>query len=256
MKDCTMSERNFFDLRYIYPGFTFILGFILAFPTSLLVLFGESTTSAEIFLAIITFIGISSFGMLISQVWHNIFNYLLRGWAEKESLGYIFGEKLFVSTKDANKMYKVSNAKEIKTVYKLVVRDFFDFYVLMKDMKNDSIRDYLSRRWDLLCSFGAGLASYILGFFMGYIINGSVNVTINTETESIIFAIFKQQNYCIAISLISLIIIVLHIKTLIWINKERHIMLKALINELEISEEQIERAFPDIKFDCVSKANN
>jgi len=172
-----MSERTFCNIRYALPGFSFVIAFLLCSPYLVLTKISAEVLSLyDVSIGVSSIIGISSLGVLTSQVWHNLFNTLLREKMEGESFSYMSKMSYSKSEKIKNIKYQIKNVKKVDYVDKLMIRDYILFYLMLKrDVNNGKpsqcIRDYLSRRWDLLTTIGAGYVSYILGGFLGAVIN-------------------------------------------------------------------------------------
>ena len=143
-----MSSRTFFDMRYLFPGFTFILGFTL-FSEFYIFKIGLPDFS----LALLTFIGLSPLGFLFSRGWNAILFLIRRStwkyFKKQRGSSFYFINNRFPSRNSDIKKYQLKDQYDkVKLLY---LRDYFLHYHFGKKKKDlieiNHVRSYLSRRW-------------------------------------------------------------------------------------------------------------
>lgn len=144
----TMSERNFFNIRYALPGYTFILIMILvANPVIIETLVGLTEVHFLItaFIAFFTLLSGGAIGFLISQVY------------------YFFHNSCF------NRFSLLDTRKFLKKEFKLVDNThqevvFLDYLFHQSDERTIN---YVTRRFDLQHTFGSTLFAIGFGVIFG-----------------------------------------------------------------------------------------
>jgi hypothetical protein len=118
-----MSERNFFEMRYLYPGFMFCVGVLLYSHFEVL-----SIVSLEGFNGIVTFLGLTPLGFLFSQFSHiviHFYRYVTR-WQRDSS--QLIKEIL---RKEGYRTEEYDNFELLD------IRDFFFHHIIWTDVKNN-----------------------------------------------------------------------------------------------------------------------
>jgi len=146
-----MSARSFFDLRYAVPGYTFILILLLInvlILQSQLQCLTKISDVIGILLGFLTLLSGQPIGFLVSQIWYSLFDRL--GWRSK-----VMKEPFEILVKNNHVL------KEFRQV-------IFDY--LMNSEKNQNLRYYLDRRWDLGNLLGSTAIAVLLSGFFGYLV--------------------------------------------------------------------------------------
>jgi len=151
-----MSERTYFGLRYALPGYTFILMALLIIWPNLQtfflrdkILFDPILFSA--FLAFFTLLEGSAIGFLVAQLWHCLYDLILRGVRLGAARRFLQHQNTYgLTQKDINKQ-----------------TTFLDYIVHLADKQ---LLEYTERRWDLLNTLGSTLVGVLLGAFIGLLI--------------------------------------------------------------------------------------
>lgn len=239
MSERASPERSFFNTRYVYPGFTFLLGLLILNP-KLLTLVLESADDG-LFSGIIALIGIAPLGFLVGQMWHIIL-YIIRGLMTKQrdSISYLDETIIF---KDENKDEK-KYCRFQKNVKLLRIRDFLYHYefVYETNKKTERMSMYLSRRWDLLNTIGSGCTSYILAVFIGNIMRDSnwFVPMVRTKIWEISF-----KNYCWFYWMFTIFFIIVSFCGIYMINRDRQEFILAIFRKRNLPNYRINKAFPD-----------
>jgi len=159
-----MSARVFFDLRHTVPGYTFILWnllinlrFVSFFFLELVPManLSEASTLFGIVLGFLTLMSGSAIGFLVSQFWWLIFYYLrIEKWLNSLDTK-AFGDKQ--QTKRLGEKYMIKNKED-----EVIASDH-----IINSQKDEHVFQYMTRRWDLLVSFGSTLVAILLGSVVG-----------------------------------------------------------------------------------------
>lgn len=150
-----MSERTFFDQRYTTPGYVFIL-LLLIINLGLLKNLFQMENIPNL---AVTIIGLllgfilsgPAIGFLVSQLW------------------YLLSQTIFRS-----RVYLSNSVSKVLTE-ECEVEDDDDILITISDhishtYKNEEIRRYQERRWDLLNLMGSVCVTILLGLALGYAI--------------------------------------------------------------------------------------
>jgi len=157
-----MSARAFFDFRYAFPGYTFILlvflinlRFVLEKSVLPIIQSNDALTLFGILLGFLTLLSGASMGFLVAQFWYALFNFVLGGH---------FGlEKCFdMRARPFEKLGKLGIIDDRKTL--TTVLDY-----ILSSKREDGIHLYMVRRWDLLNTIGATGIAIVLGLVIGYV---------------------------------------------------------------------------------------
>lgn len=149
--------RSFFNLRFTLPGYTFILLNLLLNLRIVIYFLGMQPLSETalpffgILFGFLTLLSGTPLGFLVSQVW------------------YLF---YFVCYYVSAILPRFGSYKVLKNEFN--VKDEIwsldaAFNYILHSHKEKGIRTYLSRRWDLLMSFGSTSLAIVLGLISGYV---------------------------------------------------------------------------------------
>jgi hypothetical protein len=150
-----MSIRDFFDIRFSYPGYIFVGIFLLINFENLLKLGGNS----DLIIGIISILSGGPIGFLISQVW-----YLTEKRRRGKDVNFIC-EKLDEDREPNRKIFPDGITK-YSYEQKVIVLDFLSKQYREKDM----LYQYIDRRWTLYNVLGSTRYSIIIGYFSGFFI--------------------------------------------------------------------------------------
>jgi len=150
-----MPERSFFDLRYAIPGYSFIIWILGINHVPLLALeVFELESAFGAFLALLTLLGGSPIGFLVSQWWWWSFQRKVKEYDDFEA-----------SVQALRKKYGVIKPEEKEGKKKvLTIHD----YVIHSE-KNDRIHEYNARRWDMYHLFSSERVAIRLATLCGFL---------------------------------------------------------------------------------------
>ena len=234
MSERTSSDRSFFSIRYVYPGFAFLLGFFI-FNPNLLSIVLESVDDG-LFSGIITLIGITPLGFLFGQLWHiGLYIYRLFFQKLRDSISYL--DKEIELTGKENQCRFQRNLKLLR------IRDFlyhYQFVYAESSKKTERISRYLSRRWDLLNTIGSGYSSYLLALIFGCFMR---------DWEWFGSKVWENplKNYSCFYYLFTISFFIVSFLGIYMINKDRQEFITAIFRELGIPNEKIKKAFPNLR---------
>jgi hypothetical protein len=162
-----MSERSFFDKRFTYPGYVFIL-WVLLLNLNLIWFFLMEMDQLEnsiqfigILLSFLTILSGAPIGFLISQFWYLRMNCIKEKLIIKQEGPWDLLLKQYNEISSKNIDIKSLDA-EIN--YKLLAIQNY-----IESKHNKYIRSYIARRWDILNIIGSTSYSICLGLLFGYI---------------------------------------------------------------------------------------
>lgn len=281
-----MSARTFFNIRYVYPGFTFILGIILVNQYLIFnnIIYHENINFTFL-IAIVTIVGVSPLGLLLSQFWHVFFNFirLLIGVRFLRYSSKYLLENKYLSKNISNKKHTINDlgvegnliSLYLRKNFKLLIlRDYILHYIFSfkksGHIEMEYLRTFLSRKWDLMNTVGSGAFSYMFGMILGYmyriwllsdstkiyLFNETIKInnitTLNNVSEIIIDRNFKYlpNSYYFYLIVFTITFLIVSIIGVLWINWDRQSFLVALFKKSNITKEDIKSAFPEIKFIC------
>lgn len=234
MSERTFSERSFFNLRWIYPGFMVLLGIFIVNPILLTKLL--RVLDDDVFSGIATLVGISPFGFLVAQVWYFLFNiYRLHFLKHQDSTRYLKKRIELTGKEDQCKTQR--NNKLMRMV------DFLyhnKFVYENSDKKTERISQYLSRRWDLMHTMGSGLISYLLAV----IFSGCMRCW---EWFNLPDCNNSLTNYNIFYWTFTIGFIIISISQIRQINKDAQVFLTAIFREHNFQQWDVRKAFPNTR---------
>jgi hypothetical protein len=151
------SDRGYFTLRYILPGYTFLL-LIISINFLPLLTFINKISSPEIFgiiIAVVTLFTGSPLGFIVSQVW----------WLRFHQKGGILGLKEFheekeIIEKQFQGILKVNNNME-------VIEAILDLSIFLEEDKK--LLDLIQRRWDMYHNLSSTYYTMGIGYLFGVI---------------------------------------------------------------------------------------
>lgn len=216
-----MSERSFFNIRYHFPGYTFLL-FIVLFCIHQFIELSKQDNFG-FFTIVFPFIYLlsgSPLGFLVSQVWYLYFDHWKKGyyWKKRcEKRAYI------------KYLYAIIEKSEIldDPMKAIIIIDY-----LYNKFVDDNSKSYVDRRWDLIHLMGSIRVSIILGILFGIYIDIKLMITMKYNYSND-FYIFYISFYVI------LLLLGLLIYKLIWhsmekIEKEHDVMTTLIIRQIPI----------------------
>lgn len=240
-----MSERSFFSFRYSAPGLLFIIGVFIVFPEVVVFLFTQKEGNAisAVFLGILSVFGGSAIGVPISQVWYTIYQQVIKrmGWQyEAKAIDHIFCK--YSISKDS---LKNKHEQEL-------LCDYLIQYCLSIKEKSDRIGYYLSRRWDMANTIASSITAIWFGIIIGWMFRSIIfNEIISDITNSIVEKLStKICCYFVVVLFIMAFITISSYLSYNHIRDESNEMIKALINEMNIPQRKIIKAFPKISGKC------
>lgn len=184
-----MSERNYFERRTAVPGFSFLL-FVIAMnciPLSKILADSGVEPALGVFLAVLTLLGGSAIGFLVSQVW----------WWRFQRKGAQYSGDLSAAIHTLTKKYSLiepSARKEMDKVHNVLG---VWGYVLHHEMQRKGMKQivtYTTRRWDvyhlqsalrdtLLLSLVVGLSLRIFCEFFVFNWDGNVSHAVSAFAD-------------------------------------------------------------------------
>lgn len=245
-----MSERSFFDHRYVYPAFTFLIACVFTnIGLVIQILLNTEISGSSIIVGILSLLGVSSMGILLGLFWHLILN-LFRMKFLRASSRWILEYNYSSEFKLDINYYRiiVEGFFIIRNLRLLYIRDYLLHYIIYSE-KNQSTRNFLERRWDFLNTIGSGMTSYIMGLIMGYYLNawykGHIQLWYsNNNVFSNLFMKMVHSFYPTCIfGLFNLLLMIVSLFTLWWINKERQNNIITIFEQMNITKEEIESGF-------------
>lgn len=167
MSERSTEERSFFNLRYAFPGYTFILLNVLVNLRILLFFFltympkiglsDTATTLLGILFGFFTLMSAAPIGFLVSQCWYVMRENILGGDCRR-----CRPSKPYRVLRDE---FEVRGEKEnLETVYNYIVHS----------CPISGVHSYLNRRWDLCMLFGSIGTAIVLGLGSAYITRGFI----------------------------------------------------------------------------------
>jgi len=158
-----VSERSFFNIRYNFPGYTFLLFTILICFKELNVFIKD--TNSNLFIAFFVFFYLLSgacIGFIISQAWYILIYNGLKLYYYKESFAFCRKRK---PRSYMNFLHYKFRIKKDDIEKATVALDF-----IYNNYKKEHLRSYVNRRWDLYQTMGPIQGSILIGIIVGLII--------------------------------------------------------------------------------------
>jgi len=159
-----MSERSLFDVRYTFPGYTFLLFTFFMFIEQILINYTEPKFG--FFSVIFGFIYLLSgapIGYFVSQIWYLYFHHWKKGYYWNDRRKTKKKEYVKYLTELVDDEVKLINDNPDKT---LVILDYM--FNISKD--REKLRSYITRRWDLYHIMGSTEVSIIFGILTGILL--------------------------------------------------------------------------------------
>jgi hypothetical protein len=128
-----MSDRPFFNIRFAYPGYTYLLFIGLLSFEKLQSILKEPVGLWETIIGFLLLLSGAPLGFLISQTWYLIFGLYLKTDSE----------------------------------------EFVEKYLIVSKCHNEEVRNYVFRRVDILNTLGSTMVSITLSIITSLYINGS-----------------------------------------------------------------------------------
>lgn len=168
------ATRSFFDRRYTFPGFAFLLLVIVSFfneiATFIINIFpGASSAGGSLLVGVLYFLSGSPLGFLVSQPWHFL--------SKKHLLDGPFNQRVWVEAIRSSGVPGAQNLNDsqVVTTGDLILHRYADGRTI----------NYIWRRWDMFNILGSVLSALILAstfslvlrgilLFSGGIVNGSL----------------------------------------------------------------------------------
>jgi len=152
-----VSERSFFNIRYNFPGYAFLLFIILICFKELNGFISESRVGLfHVFFVFFYLLSGACIGFLVSQVWYKLIYH---------------GKKMYYFQKKGkprsymNFLHKKFRIREDDVEMATNASDF-----IYHHHKNENLRAFVSRRWDLYQTMGCTQYSILLGIGFGLLI--------------------------------------------------------------------------------------
>ena len=231
-----MSVREFFSTRFTFPGYTFLLfSILLLFPQIEPIIRSQNEYIGVIFGFIFIFSG-APLGFFIAQVWYLYFFDIKRGnmyrgfkcepWflrgRPRKYIKYI--KNIVIDEK-----YRIKNSNSIL----IYVSDY-----LCHSSKNDGLKEYTARRWDLINMMGATVFSIIIALITGLFIK---SVFYDIDIYAVIL------NSCISLELLIIFIGLLFVIFFTWgrnrIEDEYDELVTMMVKKCYEENEDIRRSF-------------
>jgi hypothetical protein len=174
-----MADREYFSLRYLAPGFTFVLIFIgLNFLPVLDILKAIGATNENTFGVIISLVSLfasSAIGFLISQVWFGL-------WFNPKRIAARINEPL-EETMNLKLKWKLRKKGEKRTKDRDHALIAILNYMLLKGKECEW--NFCQRKWDIYLLLGCTLASLFLSAVLGFVSRLVLNYTFYGEIQAL-----------------------------------------------------------------------
>jgi len=153
-----VSTRSFLDVRFTFPGYTFVLFFIFYTYNQLQTFLPliEGTTYSLI-IGILTVLSGAPFGYYVSQLW------------------YVFRDLIEIGIYNNNRKYVEFLHKEGVIKDKLVTTQVLDYLLRIGTIDCPALGDYVRQRWNLYNMMGSSIISMILGIIFGMIFRNHIS---------------------------------------------------------------------------------
>lgn len=156
-----MSVKNYLDIRYAFPGYTFILFVVgTSYPFFYEWLQTFPTDVSKIVVGIITVLGTSPIGFLISQLWYL---FPIKNWFGSS----VYGDQMENKKRKYVKLLHDNQVKKDRysTVHVL------DYLI---SNSNDNAKKYLSKRWDMYNIMGSTVIAIFIGWLFGILFRNHI----------------------------------------------------------------------------------
>jgi len=230
------NVRGYFSLRYVIPGFIFVL-FIIALNIFPLVYFAKSIQSPEVFAAILAFVTIltgGAIGFVISQFYWFLFN-------RKGSLSQIeqFKQEFdFVrkKTRPQPPNDKIGN---------IIIEAILDFTVFLE--KDKAFINHVLRRWDIYHVLRSSYTSLTISVVTGLVIRGYLAYFFPVTDKSL----YLPEIVALVLVIVSSIILFFIFRSLSKSIIEKYVPFHKAFLTLSMShnQEELKKAFPDYFID-------
>jgi hypothetical protein len=241
-----MAEREYFSLRYLVPGFSFILIVIgmnfLPFLDFLNEIGGVTNTNENVFglvLSLASLLASPAIGFLISQFWFVIFNFMRIDARIYKSghLNEVIKEKYGLEFKE--------KGKESDNIMSAILD-----YLILDDEKQ---WNYAQRKWDIYLLMWCILFSLGIGVLIGFISRFLINSIFYAQSSVTAFESLGNIAKVDILLFISVLIIVLVLSITLYfaqrqVFREYFPMMKILIKNksyYRINKEVLEKLFSD-----------
>jgi len=158
-----MSMRNFLDIRYTFPGYTFIIFFIgISYNHLQYFLPKIEGTTISLLIGLSAIIIGAPIGFYVSQVWYffNTMNY--------------FGLGVYGSQIKKRKYIELLHEKGIDESRHITI-NVLD-YLFHQGIKNqNTLREYVRKRWNMYNIMGSSIAAIISGIFFGVLFRNHIS---------------------------------------------------------------------------------
>jgi len=161
-----LRVREFFKVRHIIPGATFLLIFFICNWRYILTFFRERSIlsnfdlTSSVIITLTGTVGLTTIGFLLSQIWFGFF------WIGRSLLRRIID--------DINPAYQLLIKKGVKPSRE-ILQAITDYHGITSD---ENIHDYLSRRLDITHIFGTSVVSILTGLLLSIIFRSNIDFTI------------------------------------------------------------------------------